>query len=136
MVARKHFGRAGLREVWRGLRVMLFLPFVALCLLPQGVMPVRAADGTIVLSLCAGSGTVDMVIDLATGKEVPRSDHQQDDKPCDWSVSHAQVLEPVIGILSDLALILQTITLPLPQQFHRPAHDPRGLFARGPPQPV
>jgi hypothetical protein len=130
------------KTLFRALRIAVCLPFLALCLLPQGVMPVRAADGTMVLTLCTGAGAVDMVIDLSTGREVPARapdrapDRAKSDKPCDWTSFQSQVLMPDGDGLTVVALVVRMDFVPLPAQVFLPAHDPRGLFARGPPQPV
>ncbi len=64
-------------------RWVLIAPFLLLSLIPPGVMPSRAADGTLVLVLCTGEGMVEQVIDLATG--APVEDAPTKDRACDWA---------------------------------------------------
>ena len=103
----------------------MVLPFVALSLLPQGFMPDRDASGALVVVLCTPDGPINMV----TGE----GEEGASRAPCHWSLAHAAVL-PV-----------QPVTLPLPPQdatlaltastadLWRPAYDPLGIWARGPP---
>jgi hypothetical protein len=107
--------------------LLMLLPFVLLSLVGQGVMPKRTAQG-ITLVLCSVDGPVEVTLDPATGAPVPSTP----DPHCDWAT--AQVLA--------LTALPETPVLPLTLRpaepageapVHRPAHDPRGLFARGPP---
>ncbi len=110
-------------------RLALVLPFLALSLLPQGFMPQRDAAGGMVLVLCTPDGPVELTVDLSTGQPHKKAGNS----PCDWSVAQAAPLMP------------QAASLPLPPQttlpalaatetdLWRPAHDPRGIWARGPP---
>lgn len=66
----------------RGLCLWVLLaPFLMLSLLSPGVMPARAADGTMTLVLCADGATSEMVIDLATGQPVENTPAER----CDWA---------------------------------------------------
>ena len=114
------------------LRLVVVLPVLALVLFPAGMMPGQATDGQMVWVLCSGDGPVMMTIDPATGafKQVPPSGTKS---ACDWDMAHSGVTLPA------------TLTTPLPLQSlvraapalasldFRPAHDPRGIYARGPP---
>lgn len=66
---------------------VLLLPFLLLSLIPPGVMPDRAADGTMLLVLCTGDGPVEMLVDLATGEPVGKTPDGSDDKSnhCAWA---------------------------------------------------
>ena len=101
MTARAH---SGLRRLclW-----VLLAPFVLLSLLSPGVMPARAADGTLVLVLCSDGGTSEMVIDLATGQPVEQTDTGRSDR-CDWACGQMA--------LADLALPIP----PAPVRLARP----------------
>jgi hypothetical protein len=111
-------------------RLALVVPFLALALIPQSYMPDRAAAGGMVLILCTDEGAVEIAIDPATGAPVQK---QKAGDPCIWSLAGAAGLLP------------QAVALPLPQpgvlrdlaatetDLWRPAHDPLGVLARGPP---
>ena len=114
------------------LRLLVVLPLLALGLFPAGVMPTLGSDGGMVLVLCSGDGPMLMTVDPATGtfKKAPPSAPKT---ACDWAMAQAGVTLPA------------ALTLPLPPQTlvraapalasldFRPAHDPRGIYARGPP---
>jgi hypothetical protein len=112
-------------------QAMMLLPFVILSLFAPGVMPTRGADGTMQVVLCSPEGPVHVTIG-PDGVPVPAKDQPRDDR-WDWAMNHVE-----------LALLTMP-DLPLPSQIdlsmvqadlwadHRPAHDPRGLYARGPP---
>jgi hypothetical protein len=102
------------------------LPFVVLSLLPAGLMPARAADGTMVIVLCTGDGPVEMTVDLDD------HDHPAMSQMCDWAVHGAVALMPdLIALPRPVAIaparhLLAVIAM-------GPAHDPHGIMARGPP---
>ena len=114
------------------LRLLVVLPLLALGLFPAGVMPTLGSDGGMVLVLCSGDGPMLMTVDPATGtfKKAPPSAPKT---ACDWAMAQAGGTLPA------------AMTLPLPPQTlvraapalasldYRPAHDPRGIYARGPP---
>ena len=114
------------------LRLLVVLPLLALGLFPAGVMPTLGSDGGMVLVLCSGDGPMLMTVDPATGtfKKAPPSAPKT---ACDWAMAQAGGTLPA------------AMTLPLPPQTlvraapalasldFRPAHDPRGIYARGPP---
>jgi hypothetical protein len=121
---------AGLHKV--ALRLVVVVPLLALGLFPAGVMPSQDSDGQVVLVLCSGNGPMLMTVDPTTGtfKKAPPSAPKA---ACDWAMAQAGVTLPA------------ALTLPLPPQSlaraapalasldFRPAHDPRGIYARGPP---
>jgi hypothetical protein len=105
---------------------MLVLPFVVLSLLPAGLMPARAADGTVMMVLCVGDRTVEVAVDLDGG-----ADHGIG-QTCDWAVHGAALVMPdVVALPRPLAFVptehLQAVA------GMGPAHDPHGIMARGPP---
>jgi hypothetical protein len=109
-------------------RLAMVLPFLALSLLPQGFMPDRNAAGEMVLVLCTADGPVELTLDSG-GHPVSKSKPA----PCHWAGAGASVV------------LAQPLDLPLPgagpmqtlaateADLWRPAHDPRGIWARGPP---
>ena len=110
----------------RLLGVLLVLPFVVLSLLPAGLMPARAADGTMVVVLCTGDGPVEMTVDLGHSKAPKMS------QTCDWAVHGAA------AVLPDLTAVPRAVSFgpAMPVQTVAamgPAHDPHGIMARGPP---
>lgn len=93
-------GRA-MRQGLRRLVIWAMLsPFLALSCLSSGVMPARAADGSIELVLCSGAGPALMRIDLATGQ--PVTDDAPDSNAadrCDWACAQcAPGLSPHIAL--------------------------------------
>lgn len=101
-------------------------------LFPAGVMPGQDSDGRTVLVLCTGDGPMLMTLDPATGtfRKAPPAAPKA---ACDWAMAQ-------VGVT-----LAPAVVLPLPPQSairashalasldFRPAHDPRGLYARGPP---
>lgn len=107
----------------------MVLPFVMLSLLPQGVMPDRNTAGEMVLVLCSPDGPVAVTVDLATGQAHKKTASS----PCHWSIAQAglDLVPPFI-----LALPLGSTQVTLASgttDLWRPAYDPRGIWARGPP---
>ena len=114
------------------LRLLVVLTLLALGLFPAGVMPTLGSDGGMVLVLCSGDGPMLMTVDPATGtfKKAPPSAPKT---ACDWAMAQAGGTLPAA-----LALPLPPQTLvraapALASLDFRPAHDPRGIYARGPP---
>jgi hypothetical protein len=97
-------------------------------------MPHVGETGGLELVLCSAEGPVSMIIDPVTG-EARRKAPSGSAKPgCDWAVAHG------------LTTLQAATPTPIPPQTHdrratpslapalwQPAHDPRGLYARGPP---
>lgn len=129
-------GPIALRRLCAALRHLpVLLALAVLGLLPAGVMPAQDAAGGIVMVICSGEGPVSMTFDPATGTVTPAKPAPA--KPgCDWAMAQT---------IADLAL---PVALPLPAlgtgraapalaaDLWRPAHDPRGLQARGPPSAI
>ncbi len=113
-----------------GLMLML-VPFVLLALIPAAAMPMQGADGRFVMVLCTPEGRVDVLFDPATGEvsDLPA----KAPGTCDWATATGTVALNEARVLPTEPQIL-TLTPPAPQNFaYAPAHDPRGLYARGPP---
>jgi hypothetical protein len=107
---------------------LMLLPFAALSLLAPGVMPGRAADGKVVLVLCTPDGPQEMSVDLGG----PTPDHPTDPR-CAWAQAHVVA---DLGLGTSFPILAGRVTRAAPAtsyQSFRPAHDPRGIFARGPP---
>jgi hypothetical protein len=114
------------------LRILVLLPFLGLSLLPQGVMPGRSAEGTLTLTLCSGDGPVDVTIDLATGEPLAPG-HGKVSQTCDWAMGQVAALVGAEPVANGPLQVLRPFDT-APETFaYRPAHDPRGLWARGPP---
>jgi hypothetical protein len=114
------------------LRILVLVPFLGLSLLPQGVMPGRSADGTLTLTLCTGTGTVDVVIDADTGVPVSPA-HGEVSQTCDWAMGQVAALVGEADAQSGPPLVLRPFDAPAETFAYTPAHDPRGIWARGPP---
>lgn len=118
-------------------RLLAFVAAFGLAILPTGVMPHVGATGALELVLCSVEGPVTMVVDPITG-ETKRKVPSDSAKPaCDWATAHSS------------GTVLTEAPFPKPPQtldrqaapametaLWRPAHDPRGLYARGPPSLV
>ncbi|RGP38331.1 hypothetical protein [Pseudotabrizicola alkalilacus] len=117
-------------DLIRSIGIALVLPFLLLSLIAPGYMPVRDADGTLRMVICAEGGPVEVVLDLNTGEPVQPA---PEDNRCDWAqmaVAHLVVAQP----LPRPPLVVLVLLAPaLPDDLWHPAHDPRGLYARGPP---
>lgn len=112
--------------------VVMLLAFGIGAMQPRGTMAVATASGGLVLVLCSGTGPVQMVLDPVTGTVKPLPD-EAPAKPCDWAMAQGCAIETtqVLAALFDAALrpaFAEQIGAP-----YWPAHDPRGLYARGPP---
>ena len=114
------------------LRFLLVVPFLGLSLLPQGVMPGRSADGTLTLTLCTGSGALEVVIDVNTGEPVSPG-HGTFNQTCDWATGQVAALGVNPTESAGPPLVLLAFD-PVPETFaYSPTYDPCGLWARGPP---
>lgn len=115
-------------------RLLAVLAVFGLSLLPPGVMPDIAADGSIEMVLCSGDGAVTMVYDPATGETHPKQDRQSAKPGCDWAMAHAEAGQaPLPFVLALPETATRRAAPALANDLWRPAHDPRGLYARGPP---
>ena len=114
------------------LRLLVVLPLLTLGLLPAGVMPGQGNDGQMVWVLCTGDGPMLMTIDRATGnfKQAPPSSPKS---ACDWAMAQAGGTLPAAMTLPLPPQTLERATPALASLDFRPAHDPRGIYARGPP---
>ena len=115
-------------------RLLAFVAAFGLAILPHGVMPHVGAGGALELVLCSVDGPVTMVVDPITG-ETKRKMPSGSAKPaCDWATAHGAVT-----ILAEAPQPIPPETLDrraapaMATAVWRPAHDPRGLYARGPP---
>ena len=114
---------------------VLVLPFLLLAGIAPGYMPVRGADGAITMVICADGMAVEVAIDPATGEPVAQ-DAAPEDGRCAWAqlaMAVHPVAEPVLAPPRQMAVVLVPAA---PDDLWRPAHDPRGLWARGPPASV
>ena len=115
-------------------RLLALLAVFGLAILPQGVMPHVGETGGLELVLCSADGPVSMVIDPITGEASRKSPTGSAKSGCDWALAHS------------LTTLTAATPTPIPPQtldrraapamaaaLWRPAHDPRGLYARGPP---
>lgn len=115
-------------------RLLAVLAVLGLSLLPPGVMPDMAADGSIEMVLCSGEGAVTMVYDPATGETRPKQDRQSAKPGCDWAMAQDTAgLGPLPFALALPEPSTRRASPALAADLWRPAHDPRGLYARGPP---
>ena len=110
----------------------MVLPFLALSLIARGVMPDLGTEGQLVLVLCTADGPMEMTISSATGQQAPSG--QGDDPRCHWAqadMSLALLSTPELALLKSGAA---RVTPATQTTRWRPAYDPRGLWARAPPQ--
>ena len=126
--------RLSLQDVLRRTGLVLVLPFLLMSLVAPGFMPGRAADGTITMVICADGVTVEMLVDAATGQPVQK--HAPEDGRCDWAQATQAVALLSQPVLPPPARLAVRFTPVAPDDLWRPAHDPRGLWARGPPATV
>lgn len=115
--------------LWR-LPVLVALAVIGL--LPPGVMPRQGADGQLTMVICSGDGPVRMVLDPATG-EMKRETPNPDRPGCAWAMAQSlpDLVQPVT--LTAPLRAARPVTPATTAVLWRPAHDPRGLYARGPP---
>ena len=95
-------------------------------------MPGQGSDGGVVLVLCSGSGPMLMRLDPATGtfKKAPPASPKS---ACDWGMAQVGITLPAAIALPLPPQTLARATSALASLDFRPAHDPRGIYARGPP---
>ena len=113
----------------------IFRPFLLLLLIfsaqfQVGLMPAQGAEG-MVMVICSGDGPMMMVLDPATGEFRPAPPSTKK-SGCDWAgcglaLVPVQELPPLVTQVTPVAPVIET-------DLWRPAHDPRGIWARGPPQ--
>lgn len=110
------------------------LPFVLLSLVAPGYMPGRGDDGMLTMVICADGAMVEMVMDAATGAPADRA--APEDGRCAWAQAALALAVPGQPDLPPPLRLVHRLHPAAPDDLWRPAHDPRGLFARGPPRPV
>jgi hypothetical protein len=114
--------------------LMLVMPFVMLSLVAQGYMPVQGAGGGITMVICSVDGPVSMSIDPVTGEELGHKAPK--DGRCSWAQMTSAVVIADMPMVSPPILLSRAVVPASPDNLWRPAFDPRGLFARGPPATV
>lgn len=114
--------------------LLLAMPFVMLSLVAQGYMPVQAAGGGITMVICSIDGPVSMSIDPVTGEEVGHKAPK--DGRCSWAQMTSAVVIADMPMALPPVLLSRAVVPASPNDLWRPAFDPRGLFARGPPATV
>lgn len=122
-----------LRRLGAALRCLpVLLALVVLAALPPGVMPRQNEDGGLVMVICSGQGTVQMVLNPLTGEMQPKAP-EDDRASCGWAMAQAlpDLVQPFA--LAAPAAVTRAATPATAAPLWRPAHDPRGLYARGPP---
>lgn len=113
------------------LAAMAVLLLVA-ALLPQGVMPLRSAQGGLILVLCTGDGPVEAMIDPVTGETLPVPQDSTHDR-CDWACGQMQMAtETPLPLQGPLWQIAVTLDLP-PPATGAPVAEVITPSARGPP---
>lgn len=107
---------------------------MGLSLLPPDMMPEQRLAGGIDMVLCSGSGAMIMVLDPTTGETRPKPDRTSAKPGCDWAMAQAGAdLAVPPFVLTAPVMAARRAAPALANGFWRPAHDPRGLYARGPP---
>lgn len=123
-----------LRDVLRRTGLLLVLPFLLMSLVAPGFMPGRASDGTMTLVICADGLPVEIVVDAVTGQPVQKQ--APEDGRCDWAQAVQAVALLTQPVLPSPVRLAGRFTPVATDDLWRPAHDPRGLWARGPPATV
>lgn len=123
--------RISLQDILRRTGLVLVLPFLLLSLVAPGFMPGRADDGTITMVICADGMAVEVAVDAVTGQPVQKQ--APEDGRCDWAQAALAVALMTQPELAPPARLATRFTPASPNDLWRPAHDPRGLWARGPP---
>jgi len=115
-------------------RLLAVLAVLSLGLLPPGIMPERNPDGTIEMVLCSDLGAVVMLLDPASGETRPKPEPSSAKPGCDWAMAqNAADLAPLHLLLTAPETASRRAAPAMANDRWRPAHDPRGLYARGPP---
>lgn len=124
--------------------LVLVLPFLLLAGIAPGYMPVRGADGVITMVICADGMPVEVAVDAATGEPVAVGQGGHDGLPdstpkapedgrCAWAQLAVAVQPESLPVILPPRRLAVAFTPVAPDDLWRPAHDPRGLWARGPP---
>ncbi len=71
---------------------VLLFPFFGVSLVANGIMPMKASNGAIMLVICTGEGMVEMAFDPVTMAPAPEADDgtggPSETSSCDWAASH------------------------------------------------
>ena len=114
------------------LAAMALILLVA-ALLPQGTMPIRSAQGGLLLVLCTGEGPVQALFDPATGETRPVPQDSDHDR-CTWACGQMQLAaETPLPLPSPLWQLAATLDLPAPAS-GAPVAETIAPSARGPPR--
>ena len=118
-------------------RLLAFVAAFGLAILPTGVMPHVGATGALELVLCSVEGPVTMVVDPITGETKRKAPSDSAKPACDWATAHSSVTVLTEAPFPKPPQTLDRQAAPaMETALWRPAHDPRGLYARGPPSLV
>ena len=115
------------------LRPILVVLLVLATQFRVGLMPAEAG-GQAIMVICAGDGPMMMVLDPVTGEFHPAPPDTKS-SGCDWAGCGAVAFEIRIDI-PDFAPRLLGLGAETAVVQWRPGHDPRGIWARGPPSLV
>lgn len=115
------------------LRLPVVLALLVLAVLPPGVMAGQDAAGQNVMVICSGDGPVSLAFDPATGTYKPVAPDDGKSSPCDWRMMQGATDLPSPLVLPEPAFASRRASPALARLAFRPAHDPRGIWARGPP---
>lgn len=96
-----------------------------------GLMPAEDASGRMVMVICSGDGPLMMVVDPQTGELRPAPPATQT-SGCHWAGGDVAVVTPTQPLV--LEAQLSAVDPVIETDLWRPAHDPRGIWARGPPR--
>lgn len=93
----------------------MLLPFFLSSFIAQGVMPVRTANGVIMLVICTGNGMVEMAFDAVTMEPVDEADHGDEEGSkgsyCAWAASQLTITLSPLMFLADPLLLVTGIGL-------------------------
>jgi hypothetical protein len=118
-------------------RLLAFVAAFGLAILPNWVMPHVGATGALELVLCSVEGPVTMVVDPITGETKRKAPSDSAKPACDWATAHSSVTVLTEAPFPKPPQTLDRQAAPaMETALWRPAHDPRGLYARGPPSLV
>ncbi len=96
-----------------------------------GLMPAQDASGRMVMVICSGDGPLMMVVDPQTGELRPAPPATKT-SGCHWAASDVAVMAAALPVV--IAAQLRAVEPVIETDLWRPAHDPRGIWARGPPR--
>ncbi|WP_353620619.1 DUF2946 family protein [Paracoccus albus] len=85
-----------LRNVTRSLLFWaMILPLTLASMIAAGVMPVRAANGTIMMVICDTTGMREVAVDAVTlqplSDQNQQGDESEEHKTCSWSAAHPHI---------------------------------------------